>query len=78
MRRCVQAMAEAMDRRLTEHDYKDHLPRPTPDECLVNLMANLSEAIKLARAVPGSVNPAAADVANWLMLMCGVDVREPY
>lgn len=85
VRSAVLYFARRMEERLQRCDSKKSLPRPTAMECVERIEANLSSVkwhlMDAGRYHDGKSNReeatnAAADVANWLMLLLGIDIND--
>lgn len=89
MRPAVQWFAECMESRLAMNEARSSLPRPTREECLAAIDRNAKQAARLYAsslnyepddterdAVVRDAVHAAADVANWLLMLLEINVNE--
>lgn len=89
MRPAVQWFAECMESRLAMNESRSDLPRPTRDECLAAIDRNKEKAASLYAsslnydfddperdAVVRDAVHAAADVANWLLMLLEVNIND--
>ena len=76
VRREVQLFAEAMERKLRENDYKGGW-KDCPEDYL---MTRITDELEELEAKDSSILDEAADVANFLMMLCDVrgHLQEPY
>lgn len=85
LRGCVYRFAQRMEQRLRENDHKIDWPRPTHAECVAAIMKNLQTLFETSalndpmcmteREDAGRSDRAAADAANFMVMMLGWDVN---